>query len=268
MIQVSIPSSRLRRWLQIGLISSSVLLLTACSSGSDDSDDIEGGEQALPGNTTTTAIGDVFTFGAANRTLYTFANDVSGQSNCNDGCAIDWPPIEAQSEATVGEFSTIVRNDSSLQWAYKDSPLYYYAGDAAEGEVNGEGLGMVWYVARPNPVETGTTDLGEVLVGKGSISTGTDDPSLRSEFNGRTLYTFANDTADTSNCNDACATNWPPLYADKGARSSNGYSVITRSDGSRQWSYNTQPLYFFTGDAAAGDTTGEGVGGVWSVARP
>ena len=46
------------------------------------------------------------------------------------------------------------------------------------------------------------------------------------------------------------------------------YSVIMRDDGARQWAYKGQPLYYFARDTKAGDKQGEGVGGVWSVARP
>jgi predicted lipoprotein with Yx(FWY)xxD motif len=35
-------------------------------------------------------------------------------------------------------------------------------------------------------------------------------------------------------------------------------STITRSDGSKQVTYNGHPLYFFSGDSASGDAKGEG----------
>jgi hypothetical protein len=45
-------------------------------------------------------------------------------------------------------------------------------------------------------------------------------------------------------------------------------SVITRADGGQQIAYNDQPLYFYAEDQQPGETTGEGVGGVWFVAKP
>jgi len=41
---------------------------------------------------------------------------------------------------------------------------------------------------------------------------------------------------------------------------------ITRADGTKQVTYNDMPLYYFAGDKAPGDTTGQGVGGAWLVA--
>jgi len=90
--------------------------------------------------------------------------------------------------------------------------------------------------------------------------------------NGMTLYVFAKDTAGTSACNAGCAANWPPLTATGTPTVSSGVtgtvSVITRADGSSQVAYNGKPLYTYIKDTAPGQTTGQGVGGVWSVATP
>jgi predicted lipoprotein with Yx(FWY)xxD motif len=89
---------------------------------------------------------------------------------------------------------------------------------------------------------------------------------------GFTLYTFDNDTAGSgeSACVDACASAWPPFpVADATASGADGeIGTITRPDGSPQTTYNGMPLYMYSGDAAAGDTNGDGVGGVWHVAKP
>jgi hypothetical protein len=44
------------------------------------------------------------------------------------------------------------------------------------------------------------------------------------------------------------------------------FATITRSDGIVQVTYNHMPLYYFSGDSKAGDTTGQGKNGVWFVA--
>lgn len=281
------PATRL---LRIGLIAGVSALAIACSSDdSDDSNaDVDTGDTVgdtvgdndgttgdnsednaeIPGETRATVIGEVLVFGTDNRTLYTFANDTDGTSNCNGGCATTWPPVAADTAQAEGSFSTIEREDATLQWAFKGSPLYYYQGDASEGEINGEGIGGVWFVARPDPVATAETSIGTVLAASGSVNAGLADATQRQAVDGRTLYVFANDTATTSNCSGGCATNWPPLYADTGARGEGDYTLIDRDDATRQWAYQGQPLYLYAGDSAAGDTTGDGVGGVWSAARP
>ncbi|RSC29538.1 hypothetical protein EGT09_25145 [Pseudomonas putida] len=102
------------------------------------------------------------------------------------------------------------------------------------------------------PAKVGDSALGKVLV----------------DSKGLTLYTFTKDSAGKSACNGQCAQNWPPLAAGLYAKAADGYSVITRDDGSKQWAYKDQPLYGWVKDQKPGDTTGEGVGQVWHVAKP
>ena len=88
--------------------------------------------------------------------------------------------------------------------------------------------------------------------------------------NGMTLYTFNHDMVGSgkSVCNGPCITNWPALTAPATARPMGDYSVVMRDDGTRQWAYKGAPLYYWAKDTKAGDRTGDGVGGVWKVARP
>jgi len=88
--------------------------------------------------------------------------------------------------------------------------------------------------------------------------------------NGMTLYIFDKDTAGAgkSVCNGPCAQNWPPLVAATGAGSSGEWTVIARDDGSKQWAYKGKPVYFWAKDQKAGDRTGDGVNGIWHLAKP
>ena len=87
---------------------------------------------------------------------------------------------------------------------------------------------------------------------------------------GKTLYVFTPDAAAAgkSVCNGDCATNWPPLLSDAAPTPGTGldaedFTTIARDDGTKQVAFYGHPLYFFAGDKAAGDTTGQGVGGKW-----
>jgi predicted lipoprotein with Yx(FWY)xxD motif len=85
---------------------------------------------------------------------------------------------------------------------------------------------------------------------------------------GATLYTYSKDTPNTSNCTDQCAVTWPPYTAEAKSSSLPGkLGVITRSDGTLQYSWNRMPLYYYSGDKKPGDTTGNKAGGVWKVAQ-
>ena len=83
-----------------------------------------------------------------------------------------------------------------------------------------------------------------------------------------TLYTFDKDGKNTSNCYDQCAVNWPPLTADAGMDLPRGFRLIERNDGTMQVAYKGKPLYLWIKDEKPGDMTGDGVKGVWHVARP
>ena len=54
------------------------------------------------------------------------------------------PTVGAGLEAE--DFSTITRDDGSKQVAFYGQPLYYFAADAAAGDVKGQGLNDKWYV--------------------------------------------------------------------------------------------------------------------------
>ncbi len=90
--------------------------------------------------------------------------------------------------------------------------------------------------------------------------------------NGRTLYTKKDDSADKSTCYGECAKNWPPYtikgtpIAGEGVTGKVG--TMLRTDGRYQVTYNGLPLYFWSDDKKAGDTTGNGFGGIWFVVLP
>jgi predicted lipoprotein with Yx(FWY)xxD motif len=84
---------------------------------------------------------------------------------------------------------------------------------------------------------------------------------------GHTLYTSDKDAANKSNCNDGCATTWPPFLVKEGDSTPATFSMITRDNGAKQWALNGKPLYFFAADVQAGDAKGDGKGGVWHVIR-
>ena len=101
-------------------------------------------------------------------------------------------------------------------------------------------------------------------IGTGETSAGT----VLTDASGMTLYTFDKDAAGVSNCYDGCAKNWPPAAAAAGDKAMGDYGVVERKDGTMQWSYKGMPLYTWIKDAAPGDITGDGVNGVWHLAKP
>lgn len=89
-------------------------------------------------------------------TLYVFLQDVDGESTCDDTCAETWPPVVAEgdlgAEGDVDEslLGTTQRDDGTEQVTYDGQPLYLYQADSAPGDVNGFGVGDVWYPVAPD----------------------------------------------------------------------------------------------------------------------
>lgn len=103
--------------------------------------------------------------GGAGRTLYVFMNDTGQESTCYDDCEANWPPLtgEVAVEGNVDDslLSTTEREDGSTQVVYNDHPLYYFAGDQAPGDTNGQSLNDVWFVVDPSgePVQDASASL-------------------------------------------------------------------------------------------------------------
>lgn len=88
--------------------------------------------------------------------LYIFEKDTAGTSACAGNCAGTWPPLTVASAADVtagagvtGMLGTIQRADGTIQVTFAGRPLYYYAGDSAAGDTNGQGKNNLWYLASP-----------------------------------------------------------------------------------------------------------------------
>lgn len=120
--------------------------------------------------------------------------------------------------------------------------------------------GSVTAPASSAPTATGAS----VTVSSASTSLGT----VLTGANGLTLYRFDPDTSTTSACTGTCAAAWPPVIgtptAGTGVTAAD-LGTITRADGTIQATYQGHPLYTYAGDKAAGQTTGDGVGGKWHV---
>jgi predicted lipoprotein with Yx(FWY)xxD motif len=103
-------------------------------------------------------LGEILT-DADGMTIYYFANDTEGTSNCSGDCLENWPPVVVDGEPTAGdgvdaELGTLDMEGET--WLTVNGfPAYYFAGDAAAGDVNGQAVGDVWWVFGPDgePIE-------------------------------------------------------------------------------------------------------------------
>jgi predicted lipoprotein with Yx(FWY)xxD motif len=85
-------------------------------------------------------------------TLYTFDRDTmgSGKSACNGPCATNWPPLMAAAgDGASGDWTVVMRDDGSRQWAFRGKPVYYWSKDTKPGDRTGDGFNNAWRLARP-----------------------------------------------------------------------------------------------------------------------
>ncbi len=127
--------------------------------------------------------------------------------------------------------------------------------------------------ASTSPAESSSASAGTNQV---TVATSATKGAYLAGEGGKALYVFDKDAAGatTSACSGQCATTWP-AFTLKGAEQVSAGSgvtgtlaVVTLSDGTRQVAYKGHLVYYYAGDQQAGDTNGDGIGGIWHLAKP
>lgn len=155
---------------------------------------------------TATSLGSVLT-DSAGRTLYFFSLDADGNSACTGSCLTAWPvfhtgTLNVGAGLDAKDFGTITRSDGSIQTTYKGWPLYYFANDAKAGDLNGEGVGNIWFTAKPDYT---VMLVNAQLVGMDGVSydstynPGTGAFQYLTDDRGVTLYSFSHDQQNKNN---------------------------------------------------------------------
>ncbi len=112
----------------------------------------------------TTTLGTIIVDGKG-MSAYYYLPDVpnSGVSSCTGGCLIHWPAITSTSVTPLvqGVTAKVSVIPTSNQILINGRPIYTFAGDQKVGDVNGQGIGGVWYVISPAGVELNPTELAK-----------------------------------------------------------------------------------------------------------
>ena len=145
----------------LALAAAAAALLSACGGG-DGGNAVESpaAGDTLPAqsgaqiSSAETSLGEVLV-DPSGLTLYAFTDDVDSVSTCFDQCATAWPAVDGTLAASPAlgalEFDAVDRPDGSTQLRLNGRwPLYTFAGDAAPGDVNGQGSGGAWFALAPD----------------------------------------------------------------------------------------------------------------------
>jgi predicted lipoprotein with Yx(FWY)xxD motif len=142
-----------------------VMLLAACGGGSSTTTSGSSGNSSkqTPAASTqtvatgTTPVGTVLV-DSKGMTLYAFAADSPGKSNCTGSCLSYWPPVHvsgslSHSSDVTGKLGTIKRSDGTTQLTVNGWPMYNYVSDSSPGQASGQGLNLSggnWWVVSPS----------------------------------------------------------------------------------------------------------------------
>lgn len=194
------------------------------------------------------------------KTLYIFARDVAGESECGDACLSTWEPVGVSTKLPLGfsdEFGLLRRDDGFVQLSFKGWPLYIFSGEDAN-EISADNKDDAWYVAKPDY---------SLFIGIKTIEN--QERTYLIDEQGRSVYYKSDDGINQSSClTAACMLRYPPLQLSASIfpsiLDSTQISVIGRSDSLPQSGYKNRPLYFHSLDNR-GEATGQGFLGVWFV---
>jgi predicted lipoprotein with Yx(FWY)xxD motif len=210
--------------------------------------------------TRTTPLG-LIVVGASQRTVSLFTRDDPGVSHCGPTCRETWHRVKTDGAPVAGSgiSKSHLGQTSKHQVTYYGHPLYYYAGDSGvAGRTRGQGLsafGGRWWVVSPQ----GKAGIGTKVM----LHSTPDGTAVAGPLgSGRTLYLLTSDSSTTSTCTSSCTSSWPPLITTGLPRAGTGITksllgTLVRDNGTRQVSYNGHPLYYYSGDSAAGQSNGQ-----------
>ena len=225
--------------------------------------------------------------------LYMFANDADGVNTCTGGCGAVWPVFAADLATAsldpglkVSDFATIENQNGMKQVTYRGWPLYSYSPPVAggignfpetPGSVSGDGVGGIWFIAKPDYTIMLTNKQLTGLDGnmyKSDYTIGAGQTTYFTDSAGRTLYTFIVDSFNINKFTkpDLSNNNVFPIYEQKkivvpSILDKTLFGTITVA-GKEQMTYKGWPLYYFSQDLVRGSNKAVSVPvpGKWPVA--
>jgi predicted lipoprotein with Yx(FWY)xxD motif len=94
-------------------------------------------------------------------------------------------------------------------------------------------------------------------LGKSTASAIARDQIAYADKRGLTLYTWDKDPDGQSTCVDACADSFRPFLAASNSKTLGEWSLLDRSDGTKQWAFKGKALYTYVKDVDPGSVRGE-----------
>jgi predicted lipoprotein with Yx(FWY)xxD motif len=221
---------------------------------------------------------------SASHTLYLLSAEKGGKLKCtSSSCLKIWHPLEVKSSAksisvqssVKGKIGFVKRSSSEKQVTFNSYPLYTYVGDTGPNQSNGEAIaadGGTWFLVHAS-AKSATTSAYEPLLNAASI------PSYKGILeatNAHSLYVLSVEKGDVLVCTGGCLSVWIPVYVTStttsiavGAGVKGTIGFVKRTSSEYQVTFNSYPVYTYTGDTGPNQSTGENIpdaGGTWTLA--
>jgi predicted lipoprotein with Yx(FWY)xxD motif len=217
---------------------------------------------------------------SAGRTLYVLSTEKSTKLHCATTCLKMWVPLEVKSSVSrvtigtgvKGKVAFVKRTSAMKQLTFNGFPLYTYVGDTRAGTTNGEAIvseGGTWYMAHAAAKTNAATEVRPLL----QSASASPYSSVLAASNNYSLYLLSAEVGRAIKCTAGCTSVWLPLLVSSsttkialGAGVKGTIGFISRSSTTDQVTFNSYPVYTYTGDSGPGQTNGEGVaadGGTW-----
>lgn len=162
-------------------------------------------------------------------TLYVFTKDKEDTTNCTDDCLKNWPAFTAEDfevpeDYDKDDFGTITREDTNEeQVTYKGYPLYYFKKDKEKGDVNGQGVKDVWYVANEESIKNHFQDQSA------SLDKGIDKVLTSLEALNSTAESSADDIEKVNRDGKDLSESWEPIEKKVEEQDAEAYENIEES---------------------------------------
>jgi predicted lipoprotein with Yx(FWY)xxD motif len=208
----------------------------------------------------------------------------------------EWPALTTAAAPVAGPgvnaamLRSVYRKGIGHQVVYNDHPLYLF--DQSPGQITGEGWDEPsfppwhgsWWLVNPS----GTFEESAQTLTDAPLASGKETLSVIMIAGGGAyafpVYSDSADTPTSSACSTACARRFEPVLTTgspgiEGSAVTGAISTITRSDGTKQITYDGHPLYLYAlegitpvpgrGFAPTGSGSGASVGGgTFSLVTP
>ena len=219
---------------------------------------------------------------SAARSLYALSTEKGAALHCKTSCLSTWVPLLVKSSVksvavgpgVKGKVGFVRRSATRKQVTFNTYPLYTYVGDSGPNQSTGEAIasdGGVWHLVHAGARTAAATSYAPILNSANIPSYA----GVLESTSSRSIYVLSAEKGGTLHCTGGCASIWPPLLVTSTTTSiSLGNGVkgtigFVARGAKKQVTFNSYPVYTYTGDNGANQSNGEGIvadGGTWTLA--